>query len=73
MKLLIETINEAGLKKYTMKVGRNKDERKYITLAYDANEKRVTVHTYYQYAIQFGLDIACLLGFTLAHDGVWNG
>ena len=70
---LIETINEAGLKRYTMKVGRNKEERKYITLAYDANEKRVTVHTYYQYAIQFGSDIARLLGFPLANDGVWNG
>ena len=52
-----------------MKVGRNKEERKYIALAYDANENRVNVRTYYQYAIQFGSDIARLLGFPLAHDG----
>ena len=70
---LIEVINEAGLKKYIVKFGRNKEERQYIALAYDANEKRVTVHTYYQYVIQFGSDIASLLGFALAHDGVWNG
>ena len=52
---------------------KNKEERKYITLSYDANEKRVTVHTYYQYAIQFGSDIARMLGFPLPHDGVWEG
>ena len=56
-----------------MKVGRNKEERKYITLAHDANEKRVTVYTYYQYAIQFGSDIARLLCFPLAYDGVRKG
>ena len=55
---LIETINEKGLKQYTTKVGINKAERQYITLAYDANENRVTVRTHYQYAIQFGSDIA---------------
>ena len=31
------------------------------------------MHTYYQYAIQFGSDIARLLDFPLAHDGVWEG
>ena len=31
------------------------------------------MHTYYQYAIQFISDIARLLGFPLAHDGVWDG
>ena len=48
-------------------------ERQYNTLAYDANENRVTVRTHYQYAIQFGSDIARLLGFKLAHDGVSEG
>ena len=31
------------------------------------------MYTYNQYAIQFGSDIARLLGFPLAHVGVWNG
>ena len=70
---LIETINEAGLKKYTVKADKNEEGGKHITLAYDVNEKRVTVHTYYQYAIQFGSDIARMLGFPLAHNGVWEG
>ena len=31
------------------------------------------MYTYYQYAIQFGSDIARLLGFPLVNDGIWNG
>ena len=31
------------------------------------------MHTYYQYAVQFGSDIARLLDFPLAHHGVWTG
>ena len=70
---MTEKINEEGLKKYTVKVGSNKEERQYIALAYDANENRLTVCTYYQYEIQFCSDIAGLLGFPLAHEGVWDG
>ena len=51
---IIETINEEGLKKYTVKVGRNKEERQYITLAYDANENRVTVQSH-TISMQFNL------------------
>ena len=31
------------------------------------------MRTHYQYAIQFGSDIARLLGFPLEHDGVSEG
>ena len=68
----LEAIEEAGLKKYVMKVGRTKEKKKTIALTYDSAEGKVTVRTLYQFAIQFASDIARLLGFPLAHDDVYD-
>ena len=72
---LIKAIEKAGLKKYVQKTRANNTvtTKKLIIIHYNAVESKVTVHTFNQYGIQFGFDIARLLGFPVSYEGVWNG
>ncbi len=73
---LIEAIWEAGLKRYVSRTRVNKSlvtTKKLIMIHYDAVESKVTVRTLNQFAVQFGIDIARLLGFPVSYEGVWNG
>lgn len=69
---LIETIDEAGLSKRFLSAAAG-PKRRSITISYDEKEKKVTVTTLRQYAVQFGSDIASLLGFALSYEPEWGG
>ena len=63
---LITAIDKSGLSKYVTR--KNNEVLKSVLITFDKVEKKVTVEAKHQYAIQFGCDIATVLGFPLAYD-----